>query len=991
MEGPRGSLDGGVRGPDGQRGSIGTTRGSFNRGSPSRWASRPSRPTLPGLKDPSTVQEALDEFRKVLDREFKTLEGRLQLMSAADADRPLEGRRADDGRRRTIGSPRPSFGAAAGGTPRRAESRDALAETKRAAPPRSDTCDAPPLPGQNELLTPRPMGGERSSSRAGSARLTTASIDQGDAASGRASGRASARSSRKVCFAPAAGEDSFEKKDDPVVEMVTAVTSFEMTVPSAVKGKECLDVLSQSVPVSLTRTAFNGGNSTRSDDDSPKPGCRERPEIKRSFTAGSYTGQRLLVPGMSFEVPKNNFKAPPGGLQAHLKVSATEKNDAASRGSVCSLLSQSNAPLELRDAWVYKGSKRAAQHHCRSVWQRRDSSDEKERSYGKRRAMMSKLGLENTMIFTGLNHSGWKDCKNTVGRLNRKLVLHPQSSKKLVWDLLGVAAVAVDLIFTPLLFFDLKQTEILNVLNWMVNGFWTCDIFVSFRTGFLKEAKVVMEPRLIAWQYATGWLCFDMLVLLPEWITVVDGSSSPSGSVSVLRLAKLSRLMRLARLVKIKKLIYALQLRVNSNRVMHFLRVTMMILGVLATSHVIAGLWWWIGSDNHGWPTPALLDGSLMDKYFASLHWGITQLHGSMHISATNTLEHLFSAAVLPMCLVMVSLMVSTITTDLQQMKDFNKDVIAQKMVLCSFLERNRISQKTSARLKVWLEKAALNRQEQDDDQRLMELLPKHMQQELLVEVRSPSIMVHPFLSFMTLVFPRFVRELAYDAMGQDLPQIGDIIFGDTDACSVMRTVVRGLFQYRPPKACQDLIKFMPKHKQPRYSLTSGQPRSSRNSSNPFRNSFNGFRNSFNGPPMPRLSAMSMSRAISWNTSFGVDKTALEIEIDMTQGWWVSEIALWTPWENVGTLETIEDGVLLMLSSEKLVEMMERHNNHSLRSSLCTYASWFIRNINELPRQELSDIFVHPQTWRDDVAGNVGEVGRPSEASSKSSDEDSSS
>ncbi|CAK0877397.1 unnamed protein product, partial [Prorocentrum cordatum] len=574
------------------------------------------------------------------------------------------------------------------------------------------------------------------------------------------------------------------------------------------------------------------------------------------------------------------------------------------------------------------------------------------------------------------------DCKRTCGKLNKRTILHPQSSKKLVWDLLGVLAVAVDLIFTPLLFFDLKETVVLNVLNWLVNAFWTCDIFVTFRTGFLKEAKVVLDPRLIAWQYATGWLCFDMLVLLPEWMTVLSGDSSPSGSVSVLRLAKLSRLMRLARLVKIKKLIYALQLRVNSNRVMHFLRVAMMILGVLATSHVIAGLWWWIGSDNNGWPTSSLLDGSLTDKYFASLHWGITQLHGSMHISATNTMEHIFSAAVLPMCLVMVSLMVSTITTDLQQMKDFNKDVIAQKMVLCSFLERNRISQKTSARLKIWLEKAALNRQEQDDDQRLMELLPIHMQQELLVEIRSPSITCHPFLCFMNLVFPRFIREMAFDALGQDLPQTGDIIFSDTDACSVMRTVVRGVFQYRPPRTCQDLIKFMPKHKQPRHSLSSGQPRTSRNSSTPMRSSFTPSERF-----MPRLSAL--SRGITWSASFGGEKAA-DIEIDMTHGWWLSEIALWTPWENVGTLETIEDGVLLLLPSERLVDMMQRHNNHALRSTLCTYASWFLRTVNELPRVELSDIFVHPQAWREDVAGAVGNVGRESEATEPSRDSEAS-
>jgi len=339
---------------------------------------------------------------------------------------------------------------------------------------------------------------------------------------------------------------------------------------------------------------------------------------------------------------------------------------------------------------------------------------------------------------------------------------------------------------------------------------------------------------------------------------------------------------------------------------------------------------------------------------------------------------------VLPMCLVMVSLMVSTITTDLQQMKDFNKDVIAQKMVLCSFLERNKISQKTSARLKVWLEKAALNRQEQDDDQRLMELLPTPMQQELLVEVRSPSIMGHPFLAFMSAAFPRLVREMAYDALGQDVPQTGDIIFGDTDACSVMRTVMRGVFQYRPPRTCQDLIKFMPKHRQPRYSLSSGQPRSSRNSSTPMRNSFTPTDQfSF----MPRLSAISFNRALSWNTSFGGGDKAIDIEIDMTHGWWISEIALWTTWENVGTLETIEDGVILMLPSERLVEMMQRHNNHSLHSTLCTYASWFIRSVNELPRDELSDIFVHPQSWRDEVAGGVGEVGRDSVASNKSSDD----
>lgn len=86
----------------------------------------------------------------------------------------------------------------------------------------------------------------------------------------------------------------------------------------------------------------------------------------------------------------------------------------------------------------------------------------------------------------------------------RKFIFHPDSLKRCCWEMISLGCVLMDCVFMPLNYFELPLDLLyfLWYLDWLIRFFWTCDIVVSFLSGYTKEdGDVEMRPRLIVWRY----------------------------------------------------------------------------------------------------------------------------------------------------------------------------------------------------------------------------------------------------------------------------------------------------------------------------------------------------------------------------------------------------------------------------------------------------------------------------------------------------------
>mmetsp|Transcript_138563 Transcript_138563/g.276234 ORF Transcript_138563/g.276234 Transcript_138563/m.276234 type:complete len:138 (-) Transcript_138563:589-1002(-) len=65
------------------------------------------------------------------------------------------------------------------------------------------------------------------------------------------------------------------------------------------------------------------------------------------------------------------------------------------------------------------------------------------------------------------------------------------------------------------------KTSSSSSLGWTVNAFWTFDIGMNFCTGYVEEGNVIMDRRIIARHYVSTWFLFDVVVILPDWVTLM--------------------------------------------------------------------------------------------------------------------------------------------------------------------------------------------------------------------------------------------------------------------------------------------------------------------------------------------------------------------------------------------------------------------------------------------------------------------------------------
>ncbi|CAE7942306.1 SKOR, partial [Symbiodinium sp. KB8] len=334
-------------------------------------------------------------------------------------------------------------------------------------------------------------------------------------------------------------------------------------------------------------------------------------------------------------------------------------------------------------------------------------------------------------------------------------VLHPGGFWRTAWEILTVMWLLHDVVFIPLQFFDLPESEFLNALSWSTMAFWSVDILMSFRTGVYNKGVLVMDAAAVARKYARTWLPVDVMLVSIDWIALAfEGSRGQHEGTNVLWILRLLRLVRVVRLGKMSRTALVLQEVMQGWAVNVQFSVAMNIIRLLLLNHMIACAWWGfshIGGRADGWSTKyGVEEEDRLYGYLTSLHWAIAQLGvGATEVEATNLPERTFSIFVALISLITFSTMVSSMTSMMTAYSRSKEEEARHFSLLQRYLLHNKVSVNLSQRITKFLQHAYMAQHQassQDMHVPLLDMLSRPLMNELQLEKHQKDMERLPFL-----------------------------------------------------------------------------------------------------------------------------------------------------------------------------------------------------------------------------------------------------
>lgn len=390
------------------------------------------------------------------------------------------------------------------------------------------------------------------------------------------------------------------------------------------------------------------------------------------------------------------------------------------------------------------------------------------------------------------------------------LVFEPNSAKRIIWDLLGLVLIFLDGVLLPFQLFDPPESTFTSTVFWIARIFWTVDLPLSFVTGILMaDGNVNMNRKLIAKAYCRSWLLPDITIVSLDWsevlMTATQGGTGTGGTVRGLRLI---RITRVARVIKLPQLVRFFDERVRSEKLMLLLSVVKITLFILGLAHVVACLWYGLGSGASGenWvQAEGLTSASLHSKYIHSFHWSITQYVGGMdEILPQNLMERLFTIIVVFCTFVVSACFVSSITSSLTRLHIIAGKRSGQFSALRRFLCDRGVSGETMVRVQRNAQHALLEKQRNvpEIEVELLSLISEPLLVEIHFEEHSPILKTHPFFALYLDMNPAGMRKLCHSGVSWKTISKGDVLFsgGEIPAHPAMHQCCGGTLTYAQHK-----------------------------------------------------------------------------------------------------------------------------------------------------------------------------------------------
>jgi len=495
-------------------------------------------------------------------------------------------------------------------------------------------------------------------------------------------------------------------------------------------------------------------------------------------------------------------------------------------------------------------------------------------------------------------------------------VLHPNSKRRLVWDILGLVLICYDIVVLPLQAFELEPTPFLDSCGWITLVYWSMDLPGSFFVGYHTKSGVLVTafPR-IAIRYLFTWFPLDILIIAIDWALVFlvpsGGESSGTGSAGfarlgrTMRIMRILRLLRLMRLAKVPKYFMLIQEHIQSEDAVVVVRICKLTACVLVINHVVACCWFAIGNVSHTEPTWVtefkFADADVVTQYTTSLHWSLTQFTpASMEVFPQNANERCFTLVVVVFALITFSSFVSSITSAMTHLCNMNSEYAKQSVQLNRYLRFHKISMRVAVRIRRHLARTIIKKQQrlEEDEVALLKLLSVPLLMDLRLEVYQPLLEHHPFFQRYCEANLVAMRKICYGAIAEVSLALGDLLFGPGETCDRMFFLRSGGLRYHI--------------------------------------------DSFQSGSGSRLTT-------------GEEVQPCE---------WICEACLWTEWRHCGHMHASVGSLLVAVEAEKFHAVARKTLSPLMQ--VARYAELFVQHLNSLDPGELTDL--HPPGFDVDYA-----------------------
>lgn len=550
---------------------------------------------------------------------------------------------------------------------------------------------------------------------------------------------------------------------------------------------------------------------------------------------------------------------------------------------------------------------------------------------GARRKSWENLGESSLRMTQSLRRSSNdlslvlnEDAEEAMIKRSGCLFLHPQSNRRIAWDITGLCFVGYDVVIIPLQVFDLPEGEPFFLVMQMLGAiFWTLDIMFNFFTGFYSRGILEVRPLSLVKHYLRTWFILDASIAATEWVDIiVDTNDSATSTVSVLRAIRvvrclrMVRLLRLLKLVRIEMVMQDLEAQIHSNALLLLFGILKLIMGLMLINHIIACIWYWIGkSSEKGWTSQRNLEThSGLYFYLTAVHWSLTQFQASMEIHPHTPGERAYGIFVVLVALILFSSFLSSITNMMRQLQTMHQEQTRRQRLLHDYFKEHGISSSLQMRLRRFL---FINHDESQELQAQIEalrMLPQSVLMDVHNEAFCPHLAMHQFFCDLREENPRLVRQLCHESLIESIVQSDETIFCTGDACIQMLWVHRGLLQYKLGRqkvaVATSSIAKLRKEK----SLTDA----------------------------------------GWEELFNVRVDGAE---EVGKDHWLSEPVLWTPWEHTGECKTLYTAGLLIMDALTFCRVIRRYESMHIVASL--YARKFLEELNKALHP--SDLILPPE------------------------------
>lgn len=392
----------------------------------------------------------------------------------------------------------------------------------------------------------------------------------------------------------------------------------------------------------------------------------------------------------------------------------------------------------------------------------------------------------------------------------RRLITQPSNPKLIAWDLIGGVLIFYDLFAIPLGAFPYPRGTFTDVTSWITLVFWSLNMLSSLCVGYVDNGVIIMNPRQIAVHYLKSWFVVDVAVVIPDSVfsiaALVGDNDSSGATVRLLRILRLVRMTRLVRLLKLRRLIQKLHDMVDSEYLSIFMNILKMILILLVTNHVIACLWFLVGSQNasiswimhHGFA-----DEDWGHQYAVAYHWSITQFTpASMHVQPQSVAERVFAISIVVFALVGFAYVIGSITGSLTQLRQMQEEATKQFWNLRRYMKHKRIPIELGSRIQCYLEHAweCEQRVQNEKKVRILSLLSEQLHSELQYTLYAKDLNIHPLFGELTKVSNVSVHRLSHKAMTVRHLARRDPVFVYQEKSTHMYLVLAGQLRYAHAK-----------------------------------------------------------------------------------------------------------------------------------------------------------------------------------------------